>query len=401
MNSPGTSFLFLGTTKFDGSDQSTSFSIAKELAKKNTVYYIDYPFTIRDCFRDKNRKQFKARKSYFSPFSGDVITYKDSDLKVIILPPLLSINFLKEGWLYRVLLKLNELIIRLKIKQVIRKNKIKNYIYFNSFNFHYPGVAKGLQPSLTVYHCVDPIIMAYDKKHGEISEKMLVENSDVVICTSRQLYSDKKLLNQNTYFIPNAADADHFQKALDQNTVTDSRITDLPKPVIGYIGTIERRLDYELLRNVVEQHPDKAFVFAGPVNRYFVPEWFMNKPNIHLIGPIKYSEIPSVLKGFDITIIPFKSDDVSATIFPLKLFEYLASGKPVVSTNFNPDLEEFTGDTVSYCDDSLSFSKALDNSLLNDDDSKRSSRIGLSSINTWKERAAEIEAIIQAHLTKN
>ncbi|MES3018339.1 MAG: glycosyltransferase [Bacteroidota bacterium] len=400
MSSQKLSILFLGTTKFDGSDQSTSFSIARELAKNNAVYYIDYPFTFRDCFRAKNKQQLKSRWSFFSPFSGRVIE-SDSGLKIIILPPLLSINFLKEGQLYRKLLKFNELVIRLKLKQVLKNHGISDYVYFNSFNFHYPGVTEGLKPALEIYHCVDPMIMPYDKKHGIVSEKVLVKNSDLVICTSRQLYNEKKELNANTYFVPNAADSNYFNKTFDKATITDPRITAIPKPIIGYIGTIERRMDYKLIRDVAEQNLDKSFVFVGPKNEDYIPEWFRSIQNVHLMGPVTYDETPSVLKGFDVAIIPFTKDEVSASIFPLKLFEYLASGKPVVATDFNPDLREFTGNTVTFCDGAFAFSKALNEALINDNDDKRLNRLEISRKNTWETRAADIEKLIEMHLSNS
>ena len=112
--------FILGTTKFDGPDQSTSFNIARELSKNNTVYYIDYPITWKDLLNPKNREIISARKKFFSPFSNGIILSGIKNLNIIICPPVLSINFLPEGNLYRLLLRFNEMLIRRRIRKCIR-----------------------------------------------------------------------------------------------------------------------------------------------------------------------------------------------------------------------------------------------------------------------------------------
>ena len=390
----------MGTSKFDGPDQSASYKIARELAKNNLVYYIDYPYTIKDFFKLRSSDQTKRRLPFFSPFADGIITTEETDLKVVILPLLLSINFLPEGKLYRLLLKINEGLIVKRLKRLLRRHDILDYLYINSFNFHYPGVADKLKPRLEVYHCVDPMIMAYDKKHGIISEAELVKKSDLVICTSRQLYKEKRIENSNTYFIPNAADIKHSQKALLPETKIHQSLANIPRPIIGYTGTIERRIDYELLKKVVENNKDKSFVFAGTLNMAYVPEWFMKASNIFLTGRFAFEEMPEIIKGFDIAIIPFKKDAVSGTIFPLKLFEYLGSGKPVIATNFNPDISEFTEETVKFCDSAEDFCRLIDSILGKDTPEEMQKRIGVAENNTWEKRGIEFSELLSHVLQK-
>jgi glycosyltransferase involved in cell wall biosynthesis len=392
-----TIFLF-GTAKYDGPFESTSFTLAKYLAQKNTVFYIDYPFTWKDYLQRPNQGEFNRRAPYFKRSSDGVIQTDIPGLKVLISYPLASINFLPEGKLYRLFLKWNEKLILFRLKKLIKKQKITEYIYINSFNFHYPGIAESLSPALRVYQCVDPLIIDYDKKHGVVSEKILVTKSDLIICTSKELYEQKKLLNPNTFFIPNAADISHSSKVLEESLPVHESIAAVPKPVIGYFGTIERRMDFDLLREVIHANADKSFVFVGPVSADVVPAWFSNIPNLYLKGRMPYQEMPAVIKGFDVAIIPFKRDEVSRTIFPLKLFEYLGSGKPVVITDFNPDLKEFTGDTVPFCENAISFSEALNQALLQDTPAKQLARMEVAGNNTWEKRLNEISALISLHL---
>lgn len=393
--------FILGITKFDGAIESTSFTTAKFLAKENDVYYIDFPYTLKDYFSEKKAKQFKKRKRAFFSQSHCLLSTSVERLKVLILPPLLSTNFLPESSSYRFLLAVNEQIIVNRVKKVIERVGIKDFIFINSFNFHYPNVGMKLKASLLVYHCVDPLVIEYDKRHGLVSERKILEQSDLVICTSKQLYKEKSIHNKNTYFIPNAADLDHCSSALDDDLSIHSSLSGIKKPIIGYFGNIERRIDFNLLQNVALQNPEKNFVFVGPVDNNYVPPNFRKLSNVFFLGTVTYMDMPAVLKGFDVSIIPFKKDEVSATIFPLKLFEYLGAGRPVVSTDFNSDLVDYTDDTVIYCQNDLEFSQALDISLKLDLPEHKKRRLLVASENTWDKRLSELSGLIFDFYEKN
>ena len=394
----GRSIFILGTTKFDGPYESTTYTLAKYLARENLVYYIENPYTWKDYLREKGSDSFMRRKAYFNPSSSGLLESGIPGLKIVITPPLLSINFLPEGFIYRQLLRINESIIVKRIKKVLSHEKISDFVYINSFNFHYPNIADHINPALAVYHCVDPLVLPFDKKHGLTSEPLVIEKSDLVICTSRMLYTEKKKLKSASYFIPNAADISHSSKALDENLAVADKIAVLPKPVIGYFGNIERRMDFELLKEVIEKNPEKSFAFVGPLSGEFIPAWFYQCPNVHLTGRVPYEEMPAIIKGFDIAMIPFKKDDVSRTIFPLKLFEYLGAGKPVLATDFNPDLEEFTVDTVRYCGNAETFTRALNEELADNSQERISRRLQVAGDNTWDNRLNSFSELLEKGL---
>ena len=392
--------FILSNAKYDDEFQSTSYTIAKHLAIDNQVFYVEYPATQKDYLKHKNEASFIKKKPFYQKSSDGILNTENHNLHILITPLLLSINFLSEGFLYRFLLKYNEVLIANRIKKVLKKFKINEFIFINSFNIYYPNIAKLIPSSLNVYHCVDPLIVGFDRKHGIKSEKIILENSDLVICTSKQLYLEKQQQHPKTYFVPNAADISHSEKARDMHTNIHPLLKEIVKPIIGYFGNIERRMDYELLEKVFDRNPDKNFVFVGPVNDDLLPQTWHKKSNVYLLGKMSFEEMPSILKGFDVAIIPFKKDAVSNTIFPLKLFEYLGSGVPVVSTNFNEDLKDFTKQTVNYCATADEFSNALNDAIENESMIRKNERIKIAEENTWEKRSKEFSDLLENSLAK-
>jgi teichuronic acid biosynthesis glycosyltransferase TuaH len=391
--------IIFSQMQFDGKLESTNYTMAKYLAKDNFVYYVDRPYTWFDYVKFKNTPEFKTRSPHFFSSANSIIETEIPNLKIIISPPVPSINMLPEGKFYRMALKLNEWIVGSRVKKVIKNLNINNYIYINSYNFTLPTLHKLLNPTLSVYHCVDPIIEPYQTKHGLISEDILVKQVDMVICTSKELRNKKALLNPNAYFIPNAANISHSLKTLDPGLKESAILEGIKKPIIGYFGAIERRIDYDMMQLLFKTNRDKSFVMIGPIDRYYIKQEEYNAPNLYLPGPVPYEEMPAVLKGFDVAIIPFKKDEVSSDIFPLKLFEYLGSGRPIVSTDFNPDLKDFTFETVPYCTTAAEFSDAIEIAL-NDTAALQKRRLEVAADNTWEHRLSEIKDLLEINFDK-
>ncbi len=399
MNLRGQNIVVFSLFRFDADIESTAFIVASKLAESNSVFYIDNPYTVRDCWVNKNSTSFKKRRRFFPLFSNEVIDTGNPDLKVVIPPVLLSLHFLPEGFLYRALLSLNESLIRLRIRRVLRKFGVVDYIFINAFNFHYPTVAQKLSPRLKVYYCLDPVTGNFDGRHGVKSETMLVRDSDLVICSSRSLYESKLRINPNSYLIPNAADILHSSKALRPETPVSESLSGIPRPVIGYFGSIEHRFDFGLMYNVALAHPEWSFALAGPVFAEDL-EGLDKLGNVYFIGRVPYSAMPSVIKGFDVAVIPFRRDEGSAAVFPLKLFEYLGAGKPVVATDFNPDLEEYTEGLVAYCADAKSFGEAISREMENDGPERIAARTRLAALHTWEKRVESISSLLLGEITK-
>lgn len=385
--------VILGALEYNSHIQSTSVNTAKYLSEQTRVFYIENPLTYKDVIRRAaNGRGNLSRRNSFIELHPNLI--------VATPPSMLSINFLPEGRIYRSLLQVNERRLARFIRKTLTHFGIKEFIFINSFNFHYPGTGGLLRPSLNIYQCVDPLIIPFDIRHGVISERQLCLDCDLIFCTSKALYEEKKQLNPHTHFIPNAADVNHFIQAMSPHTPAYPGIrTEDGMPVIGYIGAIERRIDYDLLRVLIETNPNKKFVFAGPVSRTHVPDWFFEAANLELLGAIDYQDLPSLIKAFDICLIPFKTDDVSRTIFPLKLFEFLGSGKPIIATDFNPDLKDYTGQCVYYSHDARDITARIE-AILSTNSNDVTGQLQIAKSNTWEARIAQIMTIIRNHPVK-
>ncbi|AMR32674.1 glycosyl transferase family 1 [Mucilaginibacter sp. PAMC 26640] len=397
MTLTGKHIVVFSQMQFDGRLESTIYTMARLLAKDNYVYFVDRPFTWKDYFKYKDTKAYQLRKAHFFNSADSFIQSDLPNFKIIISPPVPSINAIPEGKAYRMAVKFNEWMVASRLKKVFKQLGVKNYIYINSYNFSYPQLHQILEPkpAIAVYHCVDPIIEEYQLKHGVNNEQILAKSVDMIICTSRELQRKKALLNKHSYFVPNAANLTHSQKALDHSLSLAEILSGIKKPVIGYFGAVERRIDYTLIKQVIGDNPDKSFVFVGPVDEDYIKEGQFAAANLHLPGPVAYEQMPAVLKGFDVCIIPFKKDEVSANIFPLKLFEYLGAGKPVVSTNFNDDLHNFTAGLVPYCRTADEFSAALNIALADAKaPEKVQQRINIAADNTWEHRISDIKELL-------
>ncbi len=394
----GKDIIMFSLMRFDDPIESSNYAMAKELARHNRVFYVDNPYTFKDVLELGGTPGHACRKRHFDRNKSGVIDTDIPNLKVVITPPVMSINWMAEGRLYRAALRLSEGIIRRRIQRIISQYRVESFVFINAFNFHYPDVAKGLQPALTVYYCVDPLVFDFDRRHGAKSEEKLVRESNVVICSSKSLADEKRVQNSQTYFVPNAANVGHSAKARAKTLPVDEVLAGIPSPIVGYFGAVERRMDYALLEKVIAANPALSFVFVGPVSAEHTPRAFRAMKNVYLRGPVPYERMPGVLKGFDTAIIPFKKDEVSGSIFPLKLFEYLGAGKAVVATDFNPDLKEFTGDAVRYCEDAEEFSAALAAAILPASAETIAVRVAIAQENTWEHRGEDFMNILAAHL---
>ncbi len=381
----GYNIFFQSLPKHDGPYTSTPWQLAVQLAKSNKVFFLDHPYTFLDLLTGFFKAPiWKRLKAYWSR-----VSFRKQDVEVILSPFVWPINFLPKGRLYEFFSKLNHRILSRRVNRYFRQNSIDSIIYVNSFNFYFPSLAKYLKASISmnVYHCIDPMVKAFTIKHGLYLQDRAAQQADIIISTAPALQKNfaSKGYSKN-YLVPNAANFELFNRAVKEQAI-HPKVAPIPGKIMGYLGNIERRMDYQLLLKVLERLPDWHLVLAGPVERQYIPVEIFNHKRIHFTGPVPHREAPSVVRRFDVAIIPFKCDEVSHGIFPLKLFEYMAAAKPVVSTNFNPDILQELSYTVHTADNDQQFADFVLLAYATDNKQKREKRIQIASQNTWEKRA--------------
>jgi glycosyltransferase involved in cell wall biosynthesis len=191
--------------------------------------------------------------------------------------------------------------------------------------------SRHLDPAVTVFDAMDELskFKFAPVKLLEL-EQELIDRADVVFTGGSSLFEAKKDRHDNIHCFPSSVDRAHFAKAR-ANQFEPADQEDLPRPRLGFYGVIDERFDTELLDKVAEMRPNWSFVMVGPVVK-IAPEDLPKRHNIHYLGGKTYDQLPSYLSGWDVALMPFAMNESTQFISPTKTPEYLAGGRPVVST---------------------------------------------------------------------
>lgn len=398
----GKDIVFMNLSRWDSPIVMSGLMLAREMARHNRVLYIDHPMNYLDILKQRKSSSVKNRIRSFMPGASGLHSIENNGFAFhgLYLPPILPINPLPDGKLYDVFSWFNHKIIGCRIRRAIKKLKMKDVVFINGFNFYFPDAYKLVKPSLNIYYCVDELIKPYSLRHGRRNEDRMTREADVVVTTSDSLYENRSRFNSNCFVVHNAGDFRFFTQSIDPAYQLLAKGQSIPRPIIGFYGNIERRTDYEILQQVFGSHPEWSLVMVGPIEKQYVPDSFLQLKNLYLPGKKSYQEIPSVLNQFDVALIPYKTDKVSLTIFPMKLYEYLSSGKPVVSLNFNPQLLASLSDVVYVAEDASSLADRIAAALTEHDGTRKARRIELANQNTWEARAESFSVIVEQELAK-
>ncbi len=176
-------------------------------------------------------------------------------------------------------------------------------------------------------------------------EEQVLRRADVVFAGGRSLFEARRQRHGNIHLLPSGVEPDHFARALLPETPLAEVLVDLPRPILGYVGVIDERIDLALLDALASAHPLASIVLVGPVAKIDEAD-LPRRANLHYVGQRPYAELPNFLKGFDVCLMPFALNGATRSISPTKALEYMAAHRPIVSTAV-PDVVASWSDVVA------------------------------------------------------
>ena len=245
-----------------------------------------------------------------------------------------------------------------------------------------------LGESFRVYYCTDEWsqFSYVDGARVTAMERELCRRCDIVFTTSRTLLAAKRPWNPETHLASHGVDFAHFARALSPETTVPDEVAGLKRPVLGFFGLVQDWIDIDLIGWLAEQRPDWTIVMIGKV-AVDHSRW-ARTPNIKWLGRKPYEELPRYCKAFDVGLIPFRINELTRNVNPIKLREYLSAGLPVVSTAL-PECAAYP-EWCSVADTREQFLAACEAALAADSHESRRARSELMRAESWEHKVAQL-----------
>ena len=386
--------ICISSTSWEGTYVKSTVELMKNMAQRHRILFVDYNYTYKDLLMRILKKKTIPIKRILGIQNRlqKAKAVNDHSLWLLRLPPVFSVNFIKNRKLYVFIQKINVAIIQRSIIKATKKIGFTQPVVINAWN---PQIGtflhKKLHEKSTVYYCYDEIsVGCWKKEHGVYYENHFLQLVDACIVSSAGLNQSKAPSAKQCFVVHNGVDFDLFQLGYS-----------FPKEqpvVIGFLGMIASRIDFSILEEIARRFPKSILMLVGGVTfdgRSVDEEVALLKsyPNVKFTGSQPQETLPCFLKSFHVGIIPNVKNIQTAAVYPLKINEYLAAGIPVVTTDFAP-LNDFV-DHITIAHSTEEFIQGIERELKTDNDQKRVARQNIARQNSWNNRALEFEKIIE------
>lgn len=379
-------FVVLSTTDWDapqfGSRQQISLALT---GRGHRVLFIEIPRAIHSLISDPvGTKRALRRIGRFRAIVPHLIAYTPLPVLPIYYHP--WTNACNQRWLF------------IMIKATLRRLNWQPDVLWT----YWPNTAYQVKQfkrtgCQTVYHCIDdftavtyPFVSPTTIAQMEADQCRLVDH---IFTRTQALTVSKKLLNEQTHYLPGGVDITQFDPALVQ---PDTTIAQLPSPIIGFVGTFDNRVNVDWLQQAATALPDYTFVFVGPIKHHVTNNQTLHSlSNILFLPAQPHTAIPSTIAAFDIGLIPYRQNLYTQGLSPIKLYEYLAMGKPVIGTRL-PYLEREQEHIllVETADEFIESIRQVATQPITV--SSRNSWRHAASHYSWRQQADKVEAILKA-----
>ena len=381
----GRDIVCVGFADWDNDVWLNQHHLMARLARDNRVLFVE-SLALREpqlASRDLKRIARRLRRAF---------TLRRAPEGLTVLSPLV-VPFYR----LRAVRALNAVLLRAQVRRAARRLGLSRPILW-TYVPHAGVLAEVLEPSLVVYHCVDDItaVPGIDAGSAGAVEADFAARADLVFASSPHLAARMRTYSPRVIDAPNVADTELFARALAGGPV-DPAIDALAHPRIVFTGAVvTTKLDLPLLAELARLRPGWSFALVGPVG-LGDPRGDISAlralPNIHLLGARSYAQLPDVLRGADAGIIPYALNPVTDSVFPMKVYEYLAAGLPVVSTPL-PALDGVS--EILRAGDAPQMAEQLDRALAQDSPERRAQRSREAAGHSWEARLHEIAVAVTA-----
>jgi len=372
--------IYFGNDWF-AENRTSSHHVAERLAERTRVLYVDVPGLRPPKATGRDLKKL-CRKLWSVVRRPQGVGNRMWQMSVPQIP------FRRLPLVRRVNIALGKLLVSRALKRLGFARTV------SWFAVPHPGfLANAFNEAAVVYYCIDDYAALPDVDAGAVAEMdaHLTSRADQVFVASSRMLQVKRQLKPSTVLAPHGVDVALFRTASDPRLSIAPGARDLRRPVIGFYGLIEEWIDLDLIADLAERRPRWTFLMIG---RLAVdPGRVRTLPNVAFVGPQPYCSLPTWAKAFDVAIIPYRLTRQVVNAAPLKLREYLATGKPIVAVS-TPEIERFAG-FVRIARGAEQFITEIEDALVNDTAAERARRIEATSTMTWEARISEVVAIVE------
>jgi glycosyltransferase involved in cell wall biosynthesis len=380
------SVVYFGNDWF-AENRTSSHHIARRLAKLVPVLYVETPGirAPQATGRDLRKIARKLRTTFEPPRKIDEQFY---------LATTPQIPFRKLPFVHALNQSLGVYLTRRAMRKIGSGRWISWFVVP-----HPEALARHLGEALTVYYCIDDYAAFPGMDAGRIqaADDRLSKRADLLFVASPALVDAKKKLNSKVFFSPHGVDFDLFSQASDPGTEAAAETRTLPRPVIGYFGVLGDWIDYDLLVWLARARPQWTFLFVGYTSGDVTP--LRECPNIVMAGAKPYEELPRWAHAFDVAIYPNRLTRQTKHANPLKIREYLATGKPIVSIT-TPVTIQFK-DLILLADTKEDYLAAIEQALAEDTPERRAARMNAVAATSWDARFRETVEIVERQLSEH
>jgi glycosyltransferase involved in cell wall biosynthesis len=367
-------------------NRTSSHHVAVRLARRAPLLYVESPGlrAPKASGRDIKKLVRKLRKAFERP------TAIGENMWHISMP---QIPFRRIPAVSELNRRLGVFLVRRALKTLgVRKR-------LSWFAVPHPGVlARAFDEEMVVYYCIDDYAALPDVDSEMVArmDRDLMQTADQVFVASALLLESKKAMNASAVHAPHGVDVSMFGTVNDPALPPADATRELKRPIIGFYGLIESWIDLDLIQFLAEQRPAWTFLLVG---RLAVDAGRLRDlPNVVFAGPQPYAELPRWAKAFDVAIIPYRPTRQVLNSNPLKLREYLATGKPVVSFSA-PEIDKFA-DVVRIARSPAQFLKHIEDALASDTDADRSRRLAAVAGMSWDARIDDVVRTVETTLSR-